>query len=1021
MREETPLGGEQKALRRVEKALRGRATRLDLSGLGLVNFSHRLSDQFTRLMDLQVLYLNNNHLTAVPQVLGELQGLRILYLSENEIGEAQERDWQILAGLRSLERLAINHNRLVSVASTIDGLENLNRLHLDHNFITSLPGQIGRLSCLTTLDLQHNVLTTVPPSLGELRNLEELGLNNNNVIAIPESLGQLTALRRLYLNDNQLSALPNQLGNLTKLQELYLQRNRLTSIPDTLSSLKRLQTLHLHENRLTSVPKAITGMEWLVQLSLHHNNLSTFPDSACELPALRDLFLNDNQLSNISAQLAQVKTLKDVHLQNNRLTDLPVEISRMRWLWRLLLHGNPGLQLPAEILGPSLQEISNGKLPKAPSELLAYFFANREGSRPLNEAKLILVGQGAVGKTSLVRKLTTGTFNPKEDTTHGIKITDWECAVSHRDSVAVHIWDFGGQEMMHATHRFFLTTRSLYLLVLDRRLGEHDLQADYWFRMIRTYGGPEAPVVVVLNKQRQEPFDVNRRRWVELYGDGLSFVDTDCESDASIHALAEEIRNRLRTMRSVRAGFPKRWFAIKDAIADMRDDFIEYRSYQHLCSSRGVTDADDQFLLAGFLHDLGIALQYRDDPRLRFAYVLKPEWVTEGIYTLLHAPAASNGVLTLPQARTALSRQKYSDEAVDFLLGLLEKFELSFALNDQNRNILIPQLLPEQQPSEAEEFRAKTCLNFSYEYNVVAEGILPRFIVRTHHLSRSVERWKSGVILRHRSNCRALIRSEVAARQVRIHVTGPQNERRDLLAIIRHNFDVIHAEYGLDVSELVYPREAPETQLPVSELMTLRDAGESLRTVVVDGKVLRPEIAPILEDVEASASSPLKVFLSYSHEDAKHVDRLRKSLKLMERNGLIRAWYDREIVAGEVWSQSILRELGDADAIVCQLSPDFLASDFCVHVELEEAFNRHAAGEVALIAYVVRACGWKHIKQLSKFQLLPAEARPLREWRDPDRYWEAVADGIESALHKLQQNPRFLAKGRQLRLSSADR
>ena len=50
------------------------------------------------------------------------------------------------------------------------------------------------------------------------------------------------------------------------------------------------------------------------------------------------------------------------------------------------------------------------KPPKPPKEILAYYFAQRSGAKPLNEAKLILVGRGGVGKTSLVKTLMTGEF-----------------------------------------------------------------------------------------------------------------------------------------------------------------------------------------------------------------------------------------------------------------------------------------------------------------------------------------------------------------------------------------------------------------------------------------------------------------------------------------------------------------------------------------------------------------------------------------------------------------------------------
>ena len=102
----------------------------------------------------------------------------------------------------------------------------------------------------------------------------------------------------------------------------------------------------------------------------------------------------------------------------------------------------------------------------------------------------------------------------------------------------------------------------------------------------------------------------------------------------------------------------------------------------------------------------------------------------------------------------------------------------------------------------------------------------------------------------------------------------------------------------------------------------------------------------------------MKLFLSYSHRDEKAIEELRKDLKLMERNGLIRPWSDHALTAGELWEARILQELNEADIIVCQLSRDFLASDFCVLKELETAIQRKQQGEAELFAYVLKACGW---------------------------------------------------------------
>jgi internalin A len=91
------------------------------------------------------------------------------------------------------------------------------------------------------------------------------------------------------------------------------------------------------------------------------------------------------------------------------------------------------------------------------------------------------VGQGSVGKTSLVNQLIDGTFNPNESQTDGLTVREWGVHVNAKD-VRLNVWDFGGQEIYHATHQFFLTKRSLYLLVCQlphqRRRKPHRILAE---------------------------------------------------------------------------------------------------------------------------------------------------------------------------------------------------------------------------------------------------------------------------------------------------------------------------------------------------------------------------------------------------------------------------------------------------------------------------------------------------------------------------------------------------------------
>jgi internalin A len=724
------------------------------------------------------------------------------------------------------------------------------------------------------LDLSGLNLTAIPDSLGQLTNLQQLNLSNNQITAIPDSLAQLTNLQQLNFSINQITAIPDSLAQLTNLQQLNLSNNQITAIPDSLAQLTNLQQLNFSINQITAIPDSLAQLTNLQRLYLAINQITAIPDSLGQLTNLQQLDLEGNQITAVPDSLGQLTNLTLLDLGENRITAIAESLAQLSKLTQLFLHRNPGLGIPDEILGPTWMQATGTeqKKPKSPKEILAYYFSQRAGSRPLSEAKLILVGQGNVGKTSLVKKLTTGKFDILEETTQGIKISDWSCPLSHKERVTLHIWDFGGQEMMHATHQFFLTARSLYLLVLNRRTGGVDREADYWFRLIRAFGGQDAPVLVILNKQKSEPFDVNRGAWLEKYAGNIrGFVETDCRDDESIAQLQRKIEGQIRQLRDVKASFPLRWFSIKDELSKRATEFVTFADYRRICEEHGEKDPEQQTLLASFLHDLGIALNYKEDPRLRFAYVLKPEWVTQGIYALLHAFVTSRGLFSRSEAPRVLGAKGYSTEAADFILRLMERFELSFSLGDRQNQILIPPLLEDQQPGAAGEFQSAKCLNFGYQYSVVPEGLLPRFIVRTHHLSNPATRWKSGVILQHDSTgCRGLVRTDTAENQVRIQNDGPEGSRRELLAIIRYNLDVIHSDYEAKPEELVYP--VPEAPVSVNYLQALQKSGE--RTVPVmraDKSILKAEIASVVIPPPA----PLRLFLSYSHKDEKYVDELR--------------------------------------------------------------------------------------------------------------------------------------------------
>lgn len=342
----------------------------------------------------------------------------------------------------------------------------------------------------------------------------------------------------------------------------------------------------------------------------------------------------------------------NLDLSGLELTALPEALGQLTQLQLLYLHGNSELGIPDELLGPTAEDVARRKgKPADPKTLLEYYFRTREGRRPLNEGKLVLVGFGGVGKTSLVKRLVHDRFDRHETMTDGIAIADWTVPVRDAE-VEVHVWDFGGQEIMHATHQFFLTHRSLYLLVLNGRQGREDADAEYWLNLIASFGD-ESPVIVVLNRIREHPFDVNRTALRLKFPMVRDVVATDCADPAAgREELLAAIHRGIDALPGLRDAFPAAWFAIKDRLSSMPENYLTFDRYRALCAETGVRDRHDQDRLAEVLHRLGVALNYREDPRLHDLNVLNPRWVTEGVYKILNHPdLAAEGRVERPRCR----------------------------------------------------------------------------------------------------------------------------------------------------------------------------------------------------------------------------------------------------------------------------------------------------------------------------------------------------------------------------------
>lgn len=154
------------------------------------------------------------------------------------------------------------------------------------------------------------------------------------------------------------------------------------------------------------------------------------------------------------------------------------------------------------------------------------------------------------------------------------------------------------------------------------------------------------------------------------------------------------------------------------------------------------------------------------------------------------------------------------------------------------------------------------------------------------------------------------------------------------------------------------------------------------------------------------SSEPIEVFFSYSHKDEELRDALAVHLKLLQRQGVITAWHDREITAGTEWAGEIDEKINSARIILLLVSADFLASDYCYDIELQQAMARHEAGGAQVIPIILRPVDWEGVP-FGKLQALPKNAKPVTTWDNRDEAFRDIAQGLRKAVEGLPPAPRL--------------
>lgn len=673
-----------------------------------------------------------------------------------------------------------------------------------------------------------------------------------------------------------------------------------------------------------------------------------------------DIFEERNYISKLPPEIGQLQNLILLDLRNNQLENLPVEITKLSKLRYLDLRGNL-LKIPPEILSrpdspipilsayfgkdifsiqeKNTKEIEQFNLPDVGfSDFFKSIFGGIIDRHPLLEAKFIILGQPAVGKTSLIQQILHGTFDQSQTKTEGISINQWQVeGIQNRETesqskskienrkseIRLNIWDFGGQEIMHATHQFFLTKRSLYLLVLDARLTQEENRVEYWLKIIQSFGG-ESPMLIVGNKTDQHPLDIDRTGLQKKYPNIVGILETSAATGAGIEALKSEIAKQVDTLPHVRDLLPETWFTVKSKLEELSRDknFITQDEYLALCGANEVTDETSQHTLIGFLHDLGVVLHFQDDPRLEALGILNPQWVTNGVYKILnsHELFQNQGTLTLPILNKTLIPPEYPSNKRLFIVDMMKKFELCYDI-ESDKSFLIPDLLPKDEPYTGEWDGA---LAFQYHYNVLPTSIISRFIVRMNAFVHKTV-WRSGVVLKSGGNT-ALVKADTEDRKIYIWVSGDENTRRDFLSAIRMEFSAIHKTIArIEATDKVPHPDYTELVLDYDELIEFERQGVKEFPKKVGNQIVTCHVSELLDGVRPPKNQTMKVFISYAHKDKTFAKKLAGELE----NAGMKVWWDFDsLKGGQDWQKEIERGIKQCDFFLVALTPDAVESEW---------------------------------------------------------------------------------------------
>ncbi len=596
-------------------------------------------------------------------------------------------------------------------------------------------------------------------------NLAECGLSS-----LPDKLSELSDLRMLNISNFSFS-------------DISGKNNTFIQVPETITRLSSLQTLYLSSTKIREVPETITRLSSLQVLNLSNTDISEVPETITRLSSLQTLSLCNCHLKAIPYALVKL--------------GLPFVID------------DYGAYNCINLTGVKLDE-GDLQLFTQPRDVIEAAYLEQVRVR---ECKVIFLGDGAAGKSSLIQRMVHGDFDPAKLPTDGVKTTKWETPLLNL-AFTLRILDFGGQEIMHSMHRCFLTAHTVYVVVCESRDdADIDNEAARWLETVKAFA-PDCPVILALNK-----CDLNANVSVNERDLKARNPKLKCVLKTSAHdepASRYGVNHLMAAIRYEIPGALNRYkvnadmLGIKRTLEDMDEDYISSERYREICAEHHITDAALQYSLLGYFRDLGVAYYYESkafDTRLESVRVLNPEWLTNGIYRLILRTPKS-GFLSHQTIKDTLrdgyagdvhSDITYTPEETAYILHVMRYFEIS---HDMGNGVeMLPLKMPKTPPPTLDNFNKQNALHLRWEGAYLPNNLIHRLLIRKFpELDRNCVWRTGGHFVQEGGGCEAL--AEMNEKALNVYVNG-ERDCRQYLETFRRVIQAILTDLNLKVSEVI--------------------------------------------------------------------------------------------------------------------------------------------------------------------------------------------------------------------------